>query len=167
MALTSLGLASDGLLDRGDLTTLHMASLGHLRGGEIDPRNETGGGSGVGRLARAGYFSRPVSTRTWPRFYVEVPKKDRDEILTVEAETPPEVVKAVVNALDSVSATKTEARKPIGPKRKAQAVAQAEKEVGPVDEYNIDAMVRHYLILIRIEAWRQEEEDIALLLLSM
>ena len=42
--LTSLGLASDGLLDRGDLPTLHIASLGHLRtSGAVVP---DGGGGG-------------------------------------------------------------------------------------------------------------------------
>lgn len=44
MSRTSLGLASEGLLDRGQKPALHIATLGHLR--EIEITDETGGGGG-------------------------------------------------------------------------------------------------------------------------
>lgn len=45
MSLTSLGLASAGLLDRGGKPALHIATLGHIRyGGVIEPEQPLPGG---------------------------------------------------------------------------------------------------------------------------
>ena len=45
MSLTSLGVGSNGLLDRGGLPTLHMASMGLLRTGVVvDTPIHSGGG---------------------------------------------------------------------------------------------------------------------------
>lgn len=147
----------------------------HPNGGCIfaDPQELLGGGgSGVSRLAKARYFERQVSyARTWPRFYAEVAKADREEILEIEATTPPDALKTVVNALHQVSRTKSATakatHKPIGPKRKAEAVEIAENTIGSVAEYDIDAIIRHFAILRLIEIWKRDEEDVAMLLLMM
>lgn len=61
MSLTSLGLATEGLLDGGSKPSLHIATLGHIRyGGVIEPPEPSGGGSG-GRTQRR-YTPRPPLT---------------------------------------------------------------------------------------------------------
>lgn len=63
MSLTSLGLASDGLLDGGTKPTLHAATLGHIRyGGIIEPPEPSGGGAGQRTQRR--YSPRPPLTET-------------------------------------------------------------------------------------------------------
>ena len=53
MSLTSLGLATDGLLDRGNKPTLHIAVLGHLRtAGEIIGGGIASGASALTRMIK-------------------------------------------------------------------------------------------------------------------
>jgi hypothetical protein len=56
--MTSLGMASDGLLDRGDYPSRHMASMGLLRTVMGTPNHPNKGGSGGGR--RALQYIEPV-----------------------------------------------------------------------------------------------------------
>ena len=61
MSLTSLGLASDGLLDGGSSPTLHLATGGFIRlGGDVQPPTGGGGSSGGG-------FNRGTRRKITPR----------------------------------------------------------------------------------------------------
>lgn len=73
--ITSRGLASNGLLDRGSLATLHMASLGHLRsGGAVTPPAPSDGGIQVRPLP-----AKPLSLRERERLE-EIKRKLRASV---------------------------------------------------------------------------------------
>ena len=63
MSLTSLGLASEGLLDRGFSPTLHIGVLGHLRGGVVVDDDSSGGGSASSSPRRLTPLSKPERQR--------------------------------------------------------------------------------------------------------
>lgn len=159
---SSLNLASQGLLRQGVGRAINIASLGHIRRTDVG-----GGGSGVGRLG--GYFSRDVGSKTWPDFFGDLEAETRDEIERVTAETPSKVIRAVTDAAASLSVERDD--EPVGVRKyqsiKGEIAALATEIAGPVESYDIDAIIRHFEILRDIEMWRQEEEDIAILLLSL
>ena len=157
--MIALGMASLGT--QCDDKALGMASVGLFC-------DLSGGGSGVHRLARAGYFSRAVGRR-YPSIFQSQEPEIRAEIERIEAETPEAVVNAITAARQGVKGK-------IGPKRREKIEAAAQKELignaqtfeaDPLDGFDIDAIIRHVDLLWEIRRWRQDEEEIAILMLSL
>lgn len=111
-----------------------------------------GGGSGVSRLA--GYFSRPAESTYFPPFFADLLPVERQEVKEIAEAVPQEAIEALVEEKDPLPSEN----------RLGRLVKEsAPKSKGP----DLAKLAKHFETIRRLEMWRREEEDIAILLLSM
>lgn len=161
--ITSLGLASDGLLDGGGQPALHMAVLGHLRdgaggGGSNDPAKygnyaRLGFGQGIALLnARALRLKQELDDSPELRMAAHSAHTVAQEIAPVSGQGEPEAAyKGAFREAFAIS----------GANEKA-GISRQEKSTR-IDAVDIDDLVRWYAWIRQME----DEEDIAILLLTM
>ncbi len=126
--------------------------------------DEDTGGSGVGRLEA--FSSRVVGGR-YPVFFYREPFKAREEVRKIEEGTPDVVVRAVLNKLSDEGLGLEKVKpslKPVGLAGASNEAADRDLVVAPE---TIDAIRLYSDLLRKIALWRQDEEDIAILLLSL
>lgn len=140
----------------------------HFAPGAVAAVQAGGGGSGAGRLAaQESYYSRDINRNTRAgmlgAFAWELPAEEAEKLEEIIQETPREAISAVA-ALAGADSAKTQA--PPQKRRVAKETALKAAQILPKAE-NIDEIVRYIEFLWEIELWRRDEEDIAILLLSM
>lgn len=163
MSLTSLGLASEGLLDRGGLPSLHIGTLGHLRSG--------GGARPIGGDDAPPVIGKTGEARKWLRDQVggDVYSSVRAAMESLERALKRPSKKKVATANRAIQRAKVAALNALEPTVRASLIGAAGMNYDSAADLK-RAFRQLGFVMAQIEAFRRreaQEEEAIVMLLSM